>query len=309
MGPDERGVVGALCAEEGLDDPRDAVRARVHALLARVARLGPVALPVDVEVVGSVADIVYVRDVPRLGVVAQVRPRTDGRLVVDRRAEDPAGRKRFSLAHEIAHTLMPGFWGAACRGGAGGIAFGGEDSAIESLCDIAAAELLMPAHLVTPWLAGRPWTIETVMDLATTAAASLEAAGRRVVDLADVPLTFAVVTLRRSKSEEAALQASSSQPALPGFDALPPTAPKFRVVWSYRSLGAPFLPREKSLASDPFIEAETHGISYGEAMITASSRDVAVTLSVAYAPVRRDDELGDRYLAVVRERSATSRTQ
>jgi hypothetical protein len=62
----------------------------------------------------------------------------DGELVIKLNSESSFVRKRFTLAHEVAHLLLntvPAFRGA-CR----------TDAALERACDMIAAELLMPSE-------------------------------------------------------------------------------------------------------------------------------------------------------------------
>jgi hypothetical protein len=67
-----------------------------------------------------------------------------GRLVIKLNAYNPFTRRRFTLAHEIAHLLLDSVPGlrSTCR----------EDPALERACDCIAAELLMPSDSATNFI-------------------------------------------------------------------------------------------------------------------------------------------------------------
>jgi hypothetical protein len=73
---------------------------------------------------------------------ARTVPPGQNRLVIGYNPTRPNGRVRYSIAHELAHTLFPDC-GAKVRnrGRHGG---GTDDWQLEALCNIAAAEILMP---------------------------------------------------------------------------------------------------------------------------------------------------------------------
>jgi hypothetical protein len=56
----------------------------------------------------------------------------------------PRERRRYSVAHEIAHTLFPDYGDRIRHRGLHGEARGSDDWQLEMLCNIAAAEFLMP---------------------------------------------------------------------------------------------------------------------------------------------------------------------
>jgi Zn-dependent peptidase ImmA (M78 family) len=97
----------------------------------------------------------------------------DGELVVKLNSESSLVRKRFTLAHELAHLLLetvPAFRG---RGQA--------DIALERTCDMIAAELLIPSEDATAFVRslGRP-SPEKLQIIASKYVVSLYAAAIRV---------------------------------------------------------------------------------------------------------------------------------
>jgi len=99
----------------------------------------------------------------------------DGRLVIKLNAYNPFTRRRFTLAHEIAHLLLgtvPGLR-STCR----------EDPVLERACDCIAAELLMPSELAAAFVRnlGAP-SPETLSTIARKYGVSLHVAAIRVHD-------------------------------------------------------------------------------------------------------------------------------
>ncbi|MGB7438579.1 MAG: ImmA/IrrE family metallo-endopeptidase, partial [Candidatus Acidiferrum sp.] len=99
----------------------------------------------------------------------------DGELVIKLNSESSFARKRFTLAHEIAHLLLntvPAFR-STCRA----------DAALERTCDLIAAELLMPAVEATDFVRGlgSP-SPEKLRDIASRYAVSVQVAALRVRD-------------------------------------------------------------------------------------------------------------------------------
>lgn len=294
-----------LCIAEGVNDPKEAIARRASRLLDQVeAREGLGALPVDLDLVASFAGIAGVKDIPGLAVVAHIRPADDKqrKLIVERRAEDPHGRRRFSLGHEIGHTLFPDFWADphACRPTSDDPLVAGSGDAVEELCDQAAAELLLPARLVRPFMNDRVFGMETVLELAGISESSLFASGRRLIDLSDVPAAFAVFTPRLSKTQHRLVEQIRLQPSLPGFPEQDEPEPKFRLDYSHGSPGMIFLPREKSFSGDPFSRALTSGdVERARDEINLHGRMHSFDITVLHAPLRIGGEIRDRYLATV----------
>ncbi len=84
-------------------------------------------------------------------------------------------RKRFTLAHEIAHTLL--FAGQDSEGLACG------DDAVEELCNAAAAEILIPSRFLQKiFPKGKEVTVESILEVTRLFECSIEAAGWRLLN-------------------------------------------------------------------------------------------------------------------------------
>ena len=194
-----------------------------------VADLG-MAPPVSAVLMASMRGVSRVEeaDMPWAGCLMA----DDGELVIRLRASDVPGRKRFSAFHEIMHTFMPGF--AVVPQYRCDPQFPGDGQepsskpAVEELCDLGAAEMLLPRAEFLADMAGSAPTISLASKLAVRYAASLEASARRVVDLHHRPAMLIVLEV-------------APKPSAPRAE------PRLRVQLVHANGGWPFIPRHKSV--------------------------------------------------------------
>lgn len=193
--------------------------------------------PINLGVVASFQGVAQVRRcvLPNAGCL--VTDRATGRTEIRLRASDHPRRQRFSGFHEVTHTFMPGYrletqW--RCDPSPAPLA----KATLEQLCDLGAAELLLPRRHVGRDLDGAGFGMQTVVDLADAYDASLQASAHRLVDLwpEDVLLVVA-------------------EPANKPADA-PGAEPRLRVQYSSASGRWPFVRRHKSISDgDPLARA------------------------------------------------------
>lgn len=146
--------------------------------LRKSAKAKPGQVPLDKYLtLRNVVEVSYCRD---LGFDAKIEPVgntfSDGfRIAINRSAS--ASRSRFSLAHELCHTffyeLVPELKFLPRL----------NDPAEERLCNLGAAELLMPAKLVKRESKGHPICLKTLEQLATLFRVSNEAMAFRLNQL------------------------------------------------------------------------------------------------------------------------------
>lgn len=189
--------------------------------------------PVNVKLVASMRGIARVEErlQPWDGVLAWEH----GQLVVGVRASDGIERQRFTVLHEAGHTLLPGFAESRryrCEG---------PRSRDEQLCDIAAAELLLPRRFFIPDLLDADPGLDGVEELASLYEASIEATALRAVDLGAGPAMLLVFRVAHKPSED-------------GREA--ECEPKLRLSWAHGQGGWPYMRKHKS-ADDgsPFMRA------------------------------------------------------
>lgn len=103
-------------------------------------------------------------------------------------ANDRVERQRFTACHELAHIML----GLPTEHNEHEGQFPGR-SPNEILCDVFAAELLLPSHLARPIVEESDLEFASVERLAKTFGASLSAAGSRFAALCDRPCAFVLI--------------------------------------------------------------------------------------------------------------------
>lgn len=120
---------------------------------------------------------------------ARTIPAAGGRVMIEYNPTRPPQRLRFSLAHEIAHTLFPDVASAA-RYRSSPAASGPADAwQLELLCNIAAGEILMPTDSL-PDLRKGEFKIERLLALRSEYGVSTEALLRRATKLSTRPVAM-----------------------------------------------------------------------------------------------------------------------
>jgi O-acetyl-ADP-ribose deacetylase (regulator of RNase III) len=169
----------SVLAFAGERDPMEAVveRARTIALEAMEAGwAGPPFSPFELADRLGV-EVVAHEDLRDARLVADTR----GRPLLEYNPTRPSGRLRFSIAHELAHTFFPDFR-EADRYRSSPTAAAPDAWQLELLCDVAAAELLMPLGSFAE-LEDAPLQIERLMEMRRTFEVSMEALLLRVAKL------------------------------------------------------------------------------------------------------------------------------
>lgn len=116
---------------------------------------------------------------------ARLVPTGGSPMVLEYNPTRPRGRLRFSIAHEIAHTLFEDCADQVRHRG-GHPDAGNDNWQLEVLCNIGAAELLMPSGSFTQ-LADQHLSIQKVMDIRKEYDVSVEACLIRLIKLARTP--------------------------------------------------------------------------------------------------------------------------
>jgi hypothetical protein len=220
-------VVESKARDEAADSKRAVAAAR------RLVEDAGVEPPVDMLVLASMRGISRITAVeqPWAGMLVPI----DGKLVVHVRDGDGLGRQRFTVGHEIGHTLDPAFVRTRhyrCNPATA-------KTRIEAVSDVVASELLLPARHFQPDLATAGLTADGIEWLADRYIASLEATALRAVDLWPRPALLLVL-------------AESQKPREVGTAA----EPKLRLQYGHASGEWPYLLRYKSVDADsPFARA------------------------------------------------------
>ena len=101
---------------------------------------------------------------------------TDGdQAVISIQASDHEGRRRFSLAHELAHWINDAQRGFSCFGDDIGPQ-NAEAASVEAAANDFASQLILPDYMVAPWVRGRRASLALAVDLSAAFRTSVTAA-------------------------------------------------------------------------------------------------------------------------------------
>ena len=122
----------------------------------------------------------------------------------------PADRQAFSVAHEIAHTFFPSTSGGA-RFREMTASDSQEMSELERLCDLGAAEVLMPREEFQASVGGN-WSIESIEHLIGEFGSSREATVFRLASAYPGVAAAGLLCFRRTKGDQAKLKSMMQYP-------------------------------------------------------------------------------------------------
>ena len=247
-------------ARESLPGHTDSDRVRILArhLLADL-EASP---PVDLDMLASSRDIASIVEAELPCAACLVKQGVTFRIQV--RQSDSRRRRRFSIAHEIGHTFLPGY-ALTTQFRCDPVGQGRRDQ-IEVLSDIAASELLMPHSFVEDVLLNDGATVDAADAVSATCDASFEASARRIVDIHGdaVLIVFELGCAPRQ----------------------PHASPKLRVRYSHPQGEWPFIPTHKSIDDDHPVQRCLEGEVVDEmtTLASLSRKPVDVRMSAMYVP-------------------------
>lgn len=253
--------VVAIMKETGADDPFEAVRIKARAIVEEFTSTFGELPPFNVKAMASLRGLHWSDDDPRFSSDSEIAPEDDGRVVLRVNSAQPETRQRFSICHEIGHTLFPEYQLAVRCRKATERTFADPDDLLETLCDTAASEIMFP----TPWFAERVAALDlsagTVAELTREYLGSREATVRRLVELHDRPLTAVFFSWKLKPTEIRAMKRDRNAQSL--FAEIPIELPSPMLRVDYAILNEPFesnyadhLPKDKSVPSEgPIYEA------------------------------------------------------
>jgi hypothetical protein len=181
--------VTALCRFHGATDPQWLIIRLCRQLLDQIPTL---AGPSPLRVLGSFRGVrqYHSRRIdPQVGCSGLLIP-INGGYEITVHSEEPSERQNFSIAHEIVHT----FFREACPNPQ-------PSPQEERLCDLGAAELVMPEARVAIHLGDEGLSFARLDHCRSEFEVSLEAAARRAVDLAEEALCFLIATIASSPNQ------------------------------------------------------------------------------------------------------------
>jgi Zn-dependent peptidase ImmA (M78 family) len=235
----------ALIEDHGrLEDPVVIMRERSRAIVAHGQSLGWDGPPFDPRVLASCLGIKLHPDELAPGHDACIFPVDGQQLKIVFNAGRPLTRQNFSICHEISHTLFPDGYEMIRHRYQHRQRFD-PDRELEYLCDVGAAELLLPEEPFRTDLEREGFGLNAVLPLRDRYAASREAVIRRMVQL-DPRSSAAVFLEHRLKPVEVAAQRQ-----LRLIEVADAPTPKLRIAYSVTSATfGVFLPEHKSVPED-----------------------------------------------------------
>ena len=171
-----------LLLNEG--DPERVIVDRARRLVFEAIEAGWSGPPFDPIRLADMRNIVVTANPDVVDARTSVGP--SGGLLLEFNPNQPRGRRRYSIAHEIAHALFPDV-GERVRFRAAENHERDDDWQLETLCNLAAAELLMPVGSLPPDAAVAPG-IDAILALRSAFDVSVEAITLRLVRLARRPV-------------------------------------------------------------------------------------------------------------------------
>lgn len=264
--PETEASIAALVNSTGASDAYAAIRAKATEAIDRFrATFGDPIGPLDIDALASFLGIGRSIDRPAHSEDAELVPVGNGRVAIRVNPDRPETRRRFSIAHEVAHTFFPNYQTKAwCRTDSRFRSRDNPDDLVEMLCDVGAAELILPA----PWFIEDATIVTTaagLADLAKKYVASREATLRRFAE-SHAACVAAVFFSWKLKPSQQPTIGNKDQNSLFGIDPAENAlrAKKLRLDYSIPSpsfiQAGHYLPADKSVANDgPLYTAASTG--------------------------------------------------
>lgn len=280
----------SIAESAGLADPEAAMHKLVAGLLEEAEQKQA---PINLPLVASFRGIIEIAAETMNG-PAMLLPTSKG-LKIRVNSSDSSGRRNFSTAHEICHTLFPS--------GTKHIV-GKVDSFIghfyvpqeeEYLCDIGASCLLLPPHLVSPEVESYGRCLDAIIRLAEEFQSSIEAAA---IAWAQASPWQCAVVFFEEKLKPVQIK-MKDQFAFPSMDDMKPE-PELRIVHVCPSSAFPFfLPPHKSVSRDgPIYRCMKENRTVGEDVLELREEKRIHTESI-YAPYRKEGRLQSRVISLI----------
>ena len=168
----------------GKSDPVDFITSKAKDIVLKAIQAGWQGPPFDPF---KLAEVLEIPTIPRENVLdARILSSGSQRLQIEFNPNRPRGRMRFSVAHEIAHTLFPDCI-ESVRNRERATETREDNWQLELLCNIAAAEFIMPVgEEVDPNV---PVTVDNILKLQKQFDVSTEAISIRLVKITIEPCT------------------------------------------------------------------------------------------------------------------------
>jgi len=207
-------------------EPEEIIREKARSLVVRAKSRGWTGPPYKPDVLASLCGIRCEGSTALFTSEAQLTPLPNRQLLLEFNPDRPEGRRNFSICHEIAHTFFDDCYEIVHHRRSTPDDYDPE-SEVELLCQIAAAELLMPLDDFQSDMASLPMSLRSVPSMMERYAASREAVLRRMISVVGLPCAIVFLSKRLSNTER---RKKNARPLI--HDAFEPPKPKMRILYT-----------------------------------------------------------------------------
>jgi Zn-dependent peptidase ImmA (M78 family) len=292
--------VGRLieCHQHISQDPEEIIRNLVRNRLTEAKDLGWSGPPFNPQFLASMMgiqceesrELVYSED-------AELHSTLTG-LIIKYNPDKPKTRQNFSIAHEISHTLFPGYkdqYKARHK-----IGRFDPSSEVEFLCDIGASEIILPAPEFDLDIHRTGVSLKSLEKLSKLYEVSREASAIRMITTNHYPCAMMVLDYSHKPAELSQIEQAKHQLNL--FDDCSPGLPpmKLRVQFCIRSKQfSTFIPKDKSIdESSPLYKVSvTQEAFQGNFVLDLEERGIEFYAEAMALPGIHN--LGSRVLAIL----------
>jgi len=217
-------INSSILALAGDRDPVEIITQKARTIVLNFAEEGNAGPPFDPF---AIAEFLKISVVPREDIRdARTIHATGGKFVIEFNPNQPRGRVRYSIAHEIIHTLFPDCH-ERVRNRATHEAMKDDEWQLEMVCNIGAAELLMPIGSF-PDLEEQSLSIDKLLELRKKYDVSTEALLLRFAKLTKNACCVFSASRKESETDhyqiDYAITSKSFRTALPSGLTLPKTS-------------------------------------------------------------------------------------
>lgn len=176
-------VKALLDAHPGERDAKEVIRRLARSKVAQAKALGWSGPPFCPKEFSSIFDIRCKEVAHAIGGDGRILVHRDGKPVIEYASGRMPERQRFTIFHEFAHTLFPDYCAFVPHHHAPENQLSAEEKEFENLCDVAAAEMLLPFEEFSRDLARQPVAcFDAIHSLRQLYVASIDATTYRLVD-------------------------------------------------------------------------------------------------------------------------------
>ncbi|MCG9129830.1 ImmA/IrrE family metallo-endopeptidase [Candidatus Poribacteria bacterium] len=177
---------------------------------------------------------------------AELYPVGNGNMVIRYNPKKPKARQNFSIAHEIAHTLFPGYQDQyKARHWSGKF---DPENEVEFLCDLGASEFIMPTPIFDMDVKRMGVSLKSLQELSRRYETSIEATSIRMITTSIESCAMMVLSHSYKPEELDKLEREKNQLKLfNGFHWEPPSK-KLRVQYFFPTENfSAYIPKYKSI--------------------------------------------------------------